>query len=175
MVKKFFFREKGFSQITFELRKIVAWFWQHRVPFGETRRNICMLTLKGQNQNLTSGQGHIVRSSRSCCIWVDAFLQEKYIETIPSALCLFYQKLEGKNECDLIWPWLWSFPLTALKSDFSPFMRSNTPFVFPFNAHCARNGKTLGNFRRTFREVRQNWKRAKAKNAFFTINMVRLT
>ena len=70
-----------------------------------------MLTFKGQCQNLTSAsrQSH-VRSSdepcRSCCISVDASTREKHIGTIPSALSLFYQKLEAKR----IWT-LW--PLTT--------------------------------------------------------------
>ena len=97
-------------QITFELGKLVTYFWKHRVPDVKTRRNIYILALKGQCQNLTSGQGHVrscVKPSRSCCISVDASVREKHIGTIPSALPLFYQKLEAKNECDLMyleWP-----------------------------------------------------------------------
>ena len=106
-VKIELFCENGFSQITFELREPVTKFWQHRVPLVKTRRNIYILTLKGQFQNLTSGQGHVrsrVGTSRSYCISVDASTQEKHIGTIPSALSLFYQKLEAKNECDPEWP-----------------------------------------------------------------------
>ena len=59
-----------------------------------------MLALKGQCENLTSGQGH-VRSCgkpiRSCCILADAFMRAKHIEAIPGAWSVFYQMLEEKT------------------------------------------------------------------------------
>ena len=103
-----------FLQITFELEKLVTKIWQHRVPEVKARRNMYILALKGQCQNLTlkcqcqnltSGQGHVrsrVTRSRSYCILIDASVREKHIGTIPSALSPFYQKLEVKNECGLI-------------------------------------------------------------------------
>ena len=51
------------------------------------------------------GQGHVrsrVAPSTSYCISIDASMREKHIGTIPSALSLFYKKLEAKNQCDLI-------------------------------------------------------------------------
>ena len=69
-----------------------------------------MLTLKVQSQNLTLGQGHLrsrIEPSRSYCISFDASVQEKHIGIIPSALCLFYQKLAAKTNVtsyDLEWP-----------------------------------------------------------------------
>ena len=99
-----FFAKNGFSQITLELRKLVTHFWQHCVPLAETHRNMYILTLKCQFQNLTLGQGHVKTPSRSYCISVEASVREKHIGTIPSALSLFYQMLETKkNECALIW------------------------------------------------------------------------
>ena len=44
----------------------------------------------------------IFRYKHIMLISVDASWREKHIGTIPSALSLFYQKLEAKNECDLI-------------------------------------------------------------------------
>ena len=35
-------------------------FGHHRVPLVGTRQNICMVTLKDQFQNLTSGQVHLM-------------------------------------------------------------------------------------------------------------------
>ena len=95
-------------QITFELRKLVTLFWQHRVPNVKTRQNMYILytlTFKGQCQNSASVQGHtksLIEPSRSYCITVDAAVREKHIETIPSALSLLNQKLEAENECDLL-------------------------------------------------------------------------
>ena len=63
-----------------------------------------ILALKCQYQNLTSGQGHVrsrVDRSTSYRVSIDASVQEKRIGTIPSAVSLFYQKLEANNECDL--------------------------------------------------------------------------
>ena len=48
-------------------------------------------TLKGQFQRLTSGQGHVVAqvdSERSCCISVDAYRRDEYIETISKFVTL---------------------------------------------------------------------------------------
>ena len=83
----------------------MTYFWLRRVPDAKTRRNMYILTLKGQFQNLAPGQGHVrsrVQPSNSYCILVDVSVRAKHIGTIPSALSLFYQKLEAKNECDLI-------------------------------------------------------------------------
>ena len=59
MVKRALFCKNGFSQITLELRRLATYFWHYRVSDVETRRNMYMLTLKGQCQNLTLGQGHV--------------------------------------------------------------------------------------------------------------------
>ena len=48
-VKITLFCKNGFSQIAFELRKIVTYFCQHRVPNAETRRNmfaICTICMQ---------------------------------------------------------------------------------------------------------------------------------
>ena len=39
---------------------IHALFWYHRVCLVKTHRNIYIVTLKGQGQNVISGQGHLV-------------------------------------------------------------------------------------------------------------------
>ena len=59
-----------------------------------------LLTLKGQYQNLTLGQGHVrsgVGISTSYCISVDVSVQEKHIGIIPSVLSLFYQMVAAKK------------------------------------------------------------------------------
>ena len=116
---RFFFAKNGFSQITLELRKLVTQFWQHRVPLAETHRNMYILTLKCQFQNLTLGQGHVKTPSRSYCISVEASGREKHIGTIPSALSLFYQKLEAKKRM-------------------CPHMTSNDPKERSFGHKCIR-------------------------------------
>ena len=72
----------------------------YHARFVETRRKICTLTLKGQCQNMTSGQGHVRsrgESSRSCCISVEVSVRGKRIGDISSALSVFYQKLDAKT------------------------------------------------------------------------------
>ena len=70
-------------------------FWQHRVPLVETRRNMYILTLQGQCQNVKSR----IEPSRSYCILisVDASRRVKHIGTIPSALSALNQKLKAKT------------------------------------------------------------------------------
>ena len=50
----------SFIRITFELIKIKNQQWHHRVSLLKTLRMTYDLTLKGQTQNLTSGQGHVM-------------------------------------------------------------------------------------------------------------------
>ena len=51
-----FLGRSSFSQITLELRKIENNAKHHRIPLVKTHRNICILTPKGQFENLTLGQ-----------------------------------------------------------------------------------------------------------------------
>ena len=46
--------------ITSVFEMIEQWFWHHRVCLVKTHRNLYSMTLKGQGQNLTSGQGHVL-------------------------------------------------------------------------------------------------------------------
>ena len=81
-----------------ELRTLAAYFGHHRVSRGKVRRNIYMVTLKGQGQYLTSGQGHIhVDLSRSCCLSVDASRQDKHNDTTPMFVALFNRELLAKT------------------------------------------------------------------------------
>ena len=113
------YRGKQIVKITFKKRFFANDFWTKqasnvnlasRVPYVETCRKMYILTLKGQCQNLTSGQGHLrsrIEPSRSYYISINAYVQEKHIGIIPSALSLFYQKLRQKTNVtsyDLEWP-----------------------------------------------------------------------
>ena len=54
------------------------------------------LTLKGQGQNLTSGQGHVITetghvANQSMC------LDDKHDKAIPNVLSLFKQVIDKKN------------------------------------------------------------------------------
>ena len=100
MSKKFFFAKMFFSQITFEIRKLVREFGQHRVLLVETHRNKYTLTLKGRYPNLTSGQGHVrsrVGTSRSHCISVDASVQEKTYWDHPQHSMSILSEVRGKK------------------------------------------------------------------------------
>ena len=71
-----------------QLRKIV---WESDIP---------QVRARSQCQNVTLGQGHVrarADPDRSCCISVDASCPEKHIGINPTALFLFYQKLEAKT------------------------------------------------------------------------------
>ena len=79
---------------------------RHRVSFVETRRNPRTLTLKGQCQNIPSGQCH-VRSHRDPSrsrISVDASRRGTHNGAMPNDLSLFNNKLEARNALYLIWP-----------------------------------------------------------------------
>ena len=58
--KTAFLSEKDFSMITSVFEMIDQLFWRHRVFLVQTHRNMYSMTLKGQGQNLTSGQAHVV-------------------------------------------------------------------------------------------------------------------
>ena len=69
------FSKTFFLQINFEVRMLVTKFWPRHIPLVETRRNMYILTLKGQCQNFSSGQCHMrprAEPSRSYCTSVGA-------------------------------------------------------------------------------------------------------
>ena len=53
---------------------------RHRVHLLETRRKICMLALKSQCQNLTSGQGHMRAPSGPLVIVIGSNLHMSHLE-----------------------------------------------------------------------------------------------
>ena len=59
-----------------------------------------MITMKGQGQNLTSGQGHVevkVTLICQCCTSFDVSWREESFEAMRTAVAHFYQKLLAKN------------------------------------------------------------------------------
>ena len=84
--------EKSFSWITFELKMIENLFWLHRVPLVKTNRNVYMMTLKGQGQNLTFCQGQVrSRSTQLCHIAYHLIRVDKLYTLVPvSCICLKY-------------------------------------------------------------------------------------
>ena len=88
--------QNGFSTIKSLFLKVTQRFWYHRVCLVKARRTICTMTLKGQGQSLTSGQGRPrSRDDRngSYCISVDSSGQYERTDTNPTSLSLFDQKL----------------------------------------------------------------------------------
>ena len=76
-VKNVILEWNSFSMITSVFEMIEQWFWHHRVCLVKTHRKMYSMNLKGQGQNLSSGQGHGVTQiaiSRSV-------LKDKHIET----------------------------------------------------------------------------------------------
>ena len=57
---KTIFLAKPFFMITPVFEMIEQWFWQYRVCLVKTHRSMHSVTLKGQGQNLSSGQSHVV-------------------------------------------------------------------------------------------------------------------
>ena len=66
-------------------------FWHHRVCLVKTHRNMYSMTLKGQGQNLTSGQGH-VETQVGYIAYVSMRLDERNTMRPFSRLYLFWIK-----------------------------------------------------------------------------------
>ena len=92
--------QNGFWTIKSLLLKIEQRFWYHRVCLIKARRTMCNVTLKGQGQNLTSGQvrarslGHPSRSNYKS---FDAPCGDKRNDTNPTSLSHLDLKLLAKN------------------------------------------------------------------------------
>ena len=83
---------------------IEQWFWHHRVCLVTTHRNMYSMTLKGQGQNLTSGQGHVVTQVGHIA-YVSMRLDERNTMRPLSRLYLFWIKsYSQKTVDDLRWP-----------------------------------------------------------------------
>ena len=83
---------------------IEQWFWHHRVCLIKTHRNMYSMTFKGQGQNLTSGQGHVVNQVGHIA-YVSMRLDERNTMRPLSRLYLFCIKsYSQKTVGDLRWP-----------------------------------------------------------------------
>ena len=83
---------------------IEQWFWHHRVCLIKTHRKRYNMTLKGQGQNLTSGQGHVVTQVGHIA-FVSMRLDERNTMIPLSRLYLFWIKsYSQKTVGDLRWP-----------------------------------------------------------------------
>ena len=83
---------------------IEQWFWHHRVCLVKAHRNMYSMTLKGQGQNLTSGQGHVVIQVGHIA-YVSMRLDERNTMRPLSRLYLFWIKSNlQKTVGDLRWP-----------------------------------------------------------------------
>ena len=81
---------------------IEQWFGHHRVCLVKTHRNMYSMTLKGQGQNLTSGQGHVATQIGHIA-YVSMRLDER--NTMRPRLYLFWIKsYSQKTVGDLRWP-----------------------------------------------------------------------
>ena len=94
--KTAFFKRNSFSMITSVLEMIEQWLWHHRVCLVTTHRNMYSITLKGQGQNLTSGQGHVV-TQLGHIAYESKRLDEKHNENTHTSLSLRNQKLFVKT------------------------------------------------------------------------------
>ena len=83
---------------------IEQWFWHHRVCLVKTHRNMYIMILKGQGQNLTSGRGHVV--TQVCHFaYVSMRLDKRNTMMAPSRLYLFWIKsYSQKTVGDIMWP-----------------------------------------------------------------------
>ena len=95
---------ESFSVITSVFEMIEQWFWHHRVCLVKTHRNMYSMTLKGQGQNLTSGQGHVVTQVGHIA-YVSMRLDERNTMRPLSRLYLIWIKsYSQKSVGDLRWP-----------------------------------------------------------------------
>ena len=79
-------------------------FGYHRFPLVETCRNICMLNLKCQSQNLTPGQFRVMSReewNRPCCISVDCVYLRETHWNHPHCSIYILSKVRGETR---IWP-----------------------------------------------------------------------
>ena len=90
-VKNVIFQQKRFLTIKSLRRKIEEWFCHHRVSLVKARRMIYRMTLKGQGQNLTSGQGHVM-TRRGHVAYQSTCLDETNTTTPIPYLYLFLNK-----------------------------------------------------------------------------------
>ena len=92
--------QNGFWTIKSLILKIEQRFWYHRVCLVKARRTMYNLTLKGQGQNLTSGQVR-ARSlgdpSRSNYTSFDAPCRDKHNDSNPMSLSYLVLKLLAKK------------------------------------------------------------------------------
>ena len=92
--------QNGFWTIKSLILKVEQRFWYHRVCLVKARRTMYKLTLKGQGQNLTSGQVR-ARSlgdpSRSNYTLFDATWEDKRNDSNPTCLSHLVLKLLAKN------------------------------------------------------------------------------
>ena len=71
---------------------------RRRVAPVEMRRNTCMLTLKVQCQNLTSGHSHVVSLRREVMVRMNQCVYTKEIHwDHPHYFALFYKKKSDAN------------------------------------------------------------------------------
>ena len=83
---------------------IEQWFWHHRVCLVKTHRNMYRMTLEGQGQNLTSGQGHVVTQVGHIA-YVSMRLDVRNTMRPLSRLYLFWIKSYSQTTVgDLRWP-----------------------------------------------------------------------
>ena len=83
---------------------IEQWFCHHRVCLVQTHRSMYSMTLKGQGQDLTSGQGHVVTQVGHIA-FVSMRLNERNTMRPLSRLYLFRIKsYSQKTVGDLRWP-----------------------------------------------------------------------
>ena len=83
---------------------IEQWFWHHRVCLVKTHRNMYSMTLKGQGQNLTSGQVHVVTQVGHIA-YVSMRLDERNTIRPLSRLYLFWIKsYSQKTVGNFRWP-----------------------------------------------------------------------
>ena len=101
--------------ITSVFETIEQWFWHHRVCLVKTHRNMYSMTLKGQGQNLTSGQRHVVTQVDHIA-YVSMRLDEGNTMRPLSRLYLFCIKsYSQKTVGDLRWPQM-TFGGTPMKT-----------------------------------------------------------
>ena len=94
---------------------IEQWCWHHRVCLDKTHRNMYSMTLKGQGQNLTSGQGHVVTQIGHIA-YVSMRRDERNTMRPLSRLYLFLIKSYAqKTVDDLRWPQM-TFGESPMKS-----------------------------------------------------------
>ena len=127
---KFQIFPNGFWTIKSLILKVEQRVWYHRVFLVKARRTMYNLTLKGQDQNLTSGQGHSETQVGQIIHHSMRLAETNAMTAIPRLYLIWFSSYWQKTVGYLEWP---PWPLEGSPTKNFTWSSINTlPYVIPF-------------------------------------------